>query len=74
MAGVVAIADKGMEIMEREGMIEGDVEVIAQSKCSAMRKLGQDRGVIPFLQPIVGRFPQSSATAQPVVIGVCGCL
>ncbi len=55
---VIAVADKAMEIAEREGTLERDVERIATTKWNAMGRLGRDPEAVLFLRPLVGRFPR----------------
>jgi tetratricopeptide (TPR) repeat protein len=56
---VITVADRAMEISEREGTLEAAVESIASWKGEAMWEIGRGADAIPFLQQLVTRFPKS---------------
>jgi tetratricopeptide (TPR) repeat protein len=55
---VIAVADKAMEITQREGTLEASVEWIGCAKSDALHKLGQLPEAVAFVRALVGRFPQ----------------
>ena len=60
----ISLADRAMEISEREGTLERAVESIASWKWKAMREIGQGPEAMQFLSQLVGRFPMLPALHQ----------
>ena len=55
---VIAVADKAMEIAEREGTLEESVGRIGCVKSDALHELGRGPEALTFLREMVGRFPE----------------
>ena len=55
---VIAVADKAMDIAEREGALEESVGEIASAKSDAFYNLGRQHEAVAFLFKLISRFPR----------------